>query len=100
MAEGRIKDPDGRQVKPSWGYIQRTDSVSESSPPVNTNWPDTLQPKVIPFFNDGSWKFGQKVFFDVTPTTLIDPNDSERSAPLAVAYNLAATLEAYENKKN
>ena len=40
MAEGRIKDPDGRQVKPSWGYIQRTDSVSESSPPVNTNWPD------------------------------------------------------------
>jgi len=90
MSSGRIKDPDGKQARYGWGYIQRTESATMSNGQlVSLNWEDTLKPKVIPFYNDGRWKLGQLVYFNVDSIEgVTDPNDSKKVGPLAVATNL------------
>jgi len=92
MAEGRVKDPEGHQAGPSWGYIQRINNLSEiefdnKENPRSVNWLDSLTPKVIPFYNDGSYRYGDLVSFDVVKEDLSDPKLGE-SAKIGIATNV------------
>lgn len=91
MAEGRVKDPHGNQGEFTWGFIQRTNNLSEiefdnKGNPKNINWPDSLTPKVIPFYNDGSFHYGDLVSFDVVKEDLSDPQLGP--AKIAIATNV------------
>ena len=91
MAEGRIKDPSGAQAQARWGYIQRINSIDDGG--TSQNWPDTLQPKVIPFYNTGGFRFGDHVEFDiicpnVTATISINEKQTEVTAILGIASNV------------
>ena len=69
MSIGRVKDPDGKQAKAGWGYIQRLEGCRydpEKKTCVDVLWPGDQEAKVIPFPNpESKFSRGDLVWFDV-----------------------------------
>jgi len=71
MPQGRVVDPEGQQEQLTWGYIQRFDGPDRSGKKL---WPwKCVRKKLIPFLNNGSFKKGQLVVFEVSSVDLEDP---------------------------
>lgn len=71
MPKGRVIDPEGHQSELTWGYIQRLDGPNR---PDKKIWPwKCIRKKLIPFLNDGTFKKGQLVYFEVFSVDVKDP---------------------------
>ena len=91
-ADGRIMDPEGHQQgELTWGYIQRFEGPDRQGKKI---WPwKCLRKKVIPFLNNGEFKRGQLVTFDVTKIEVKDPE-------LGIGgLGVATNVQKYRKKK-
>ena len=82
---GVVRDPAGTQkAEFTWGYIQRFDGPNR---PGKKFWPwRCLRKKLIPFLNNGEFKRGQQVIFDVDKVEVKDPELGAGS--LGIATNV------------
>ncbi|MCG8305927.1 MAG: hypothetical protein MI975_00955 [Cytophagales bacterium] len=84
MPRGRVIDPEGKQAQLTWGYIQRFDGPDRKG---KKNWPwKCLRKKLIPFLNNGDFRRGQIVVFDVSEVEIKDPEFG--AGKLGIATNV------------